>query len=860
MTMANSSTTDDLGEIERARHYHSSSMESASSRGEEVVEDTVFVAVGKEVKESNYTLIWALQNSKGKKICLIHVHEPPQTVPILGGKFPISRVGPEEAKSYLEKARHDMLNVLEEYVGICSQAGVRAEKRYIERNSIKKGIVELVSQLRIGRLVMGAAADNKFSRKMIEPRSEKAIYVRQEAPAFCHIWFVCKSRLIYTREGIKKPIPNIEAEHLPSFRSLSLAEDMSNMELHQDLGSYHKSMSNASLLSSVLDTEETSDGYEHILRNRLVIGLSPESDGASTSSPYSPNSISADGEPSLRFSPLPRSNEKHHPSSPPSVLLERSGNDEVYDQLEQAMTQAEYARREVFEESKRRRKAEKDTIDAIRKAKAAETSYSLELRRRREVEEELAMGKEELQFMRNQRDKVYEDLQNALTQKSSLENELEQSSLQIKELEEKMLSIVDLLQQYKKEQEELQVERVNALREAEELREQLENQPSSSNTRQYFATFSLLELEEATDGFNPSSKIGEGGYGSIYKGSLRHTEVAIKMPHPDTKQGYQEFYQEVDILSKLRHPNIVTLIGSCPETWTLVYEYLPNGSLEDRLACKDNTPPLSWQERLRIAAELCSVLIFLHCSEPCSIIHGDIKPANVLLDSNFRCKLSDFGISRAVSNETGDECTSKFHLTEQPKGTFAYMDPVFLATGELTAKSDIFSYGIILLRLLTGKPAKGIIKEVQYALDKDNLNVVLDPLAGDWPFVQANQLALLALRCCDVNRSNRPDLASEVWRLLESMRVSCGSSSPLRLDDDDDKFVPSYFICPIFQEVMQDPHLAADGFSYEAEALRGWLDAGHDTSPMTNLKLAHTNLVPNRALRSAIQEWQPRRH
>ncbi|KAL9264361.1 U-box domain-containing protein [Drosera capensis] len=838
--MANSSMTDDSGEIERVRHYHSSSMESALSRGEEVVEDTVFVAVGKEVKESKFTLIWALQNSKGKKICLIHVHEPPQTVPILGGKFPISRVGPDEARAYLEKARHDMLNVLEEYVCICSQAGVRAEKRYIERDSIKKGIVELVTQLRIGRLVMGAAADNKFSRKMIEPRSEKAIYVRQEAPAFCHIWFVCKSRLIYTREGIKKPIPNIEAEHLPtSFRSLSLAEDnISNMELHQGQGSYHKSMSNASLLSSVLDTEETSDGYEHILRNRSVVGLSPESEGASTSSSYSPNSIAADGEPSLRGFPLSRSDEKHHASSLPS-LLERSGNDEIYDQLEQAMTEAENARRE---------------------AKAAETSYSFELRRRREVEEELAMGKEELQFMRNQRDKVYEDLQNALTQKSSLENELEQSSLQIKELEEKMLSVVDLLQQYKTEREELQVERDNALREAVELREQLENQPSSSNTRQYFATFSLLELEEATDGFNPSSKIGEGGYGSIYKGPLRHTEVAIKMPHPDTKQGYLEFYQEVDILSKLRHPNIVTLIGACPETWTLVYEYLPNGSLEDRLACKDNTPPLSWQERLRIAAELCSVLIFLHCSEPYSIIHGDIKPANVLLDSNFRCKLSDFGISCAVSNETGDECTSKFHRTEQPKGTFAYVDPVFLATGELTAKSDIFSYGIILLRLLTGKPANGIIKEVQYALAKDNLKAVLDPLAGDWPFVQANQLVLLALRCCDVNISNRPDLASEVWRLLESMRVSCGSSSPLRFDDGDDKFVPSYFICPIFQEVMQDPHLAADGFTYEAEALRGWLDAGHDTSPMTNLKLAHTNLVPNRALRSAIQEWQQRRH
>ncbi|GAB2209357.1 hypothetical protein Droror1_Dr00026568, partial [Drosera rotundifolia] len=198
-----------------------------------------------------------------------------------------------------------------------------------------------------------------------------------------------------------------------------------------------------------------------------------------------PNSIAAYGEPNLQFFPLPRSDEKHHASSPPSVL-ERCGNDEIYDQLEQALTEAENAKRKGFEESKRPK---------------LQKHHSFELRRRREVEEELAMGKEELKFMRNQRDKIYEDLQNALTQKSSLENELEQSSLQIKELEEKMLSVVDLLQQYK-DREELQVERDNALREAVELREQLENQPSISNTRQYFATFSLLELEEATDGFN----------------------------------------------------------------------------------------------------------------------------------------------------------------------------------------------------------------------------------------------------------------------------------------------------------------------------------------------------------------------
>lgn len=252
----------------------------------------------------------------------------------------------------------------------------------------------------------------------------------------------------------------------------------------------------------------------------------------------------------------------------------------------------------------------------------------------------------------------------------------------------------------------------------------------------------------------------------------------------------------MDVLSKLRHPNLVTLIGACPESWALVYEYLSGGSLEDRLTCKDNSPPLPWQARIQIATELCSVLIFLHSSRPSSIIHGDIKPSNILLDDNLACKLADFGICCVIANgETSTEQTTRF-CTTQPKGTFTYMDPELLATGELTPKSDIYSFGIILLRLLTGKPALGITKEVEYALAKGDLNFILDPSAGDWPFVQAEQLARMALRCCDMTGKNRPDLETDIWRVLEPMKASSRSlSMPMASDDQ----APHYFICPIFQ-------------------------------------------------------------
>lgn len=251
-------------------------------------------------------------------------------------------------------------------------------------------------------------------------------------------------------------------------------------------------------------------------------------------------------------------------------------------------------------------------------------------------------------------------------------------------------------------------------------------------------------------------------------------------------------------MSKLRHPNLLTLIGACQEAWILVYEYLPNGSLEDRLNCRDNTPPLSWQTRIKIAAELCSVLIFLHYYSPHGIVHGDLNPGNILLGSNHMSKLGGFGKCRFVSQDESSSNNTIPYCRTDSKGTSAYMDPEFLATGELTAKSDVYSFGIILLRLLTGRTAQGLTKEVQSALDKGNLKDLLDPTAGDWPFVQAQQLTHLAMRCCDVNRKSRPDLSSDVLRMLEPMRISCGGSS-FRLSSEEHCQPPPYFVCPIFQ-------------------------------------------------------------
>ncbi|KAF8087731.1 hypothetical protein N665_0570s0041 [Sinapis alba] len=790
-----------------------------------LIEEKIFVAVGKEVAKSKSTLIWALQNTGGKKICLVHVHQPSQMIPVMGAKFPVSSVKEEEVRVFREKEREKVHMILDEYLRICHQRGVRAEKMFIEMESIENGIVELISELGIRKLVMGAAADKHHSKRMTELKSRKAIFVCREAPALCQIWFTCKGYLIHTREAADdseseyaSPRPSITgSDLLEEAFSTPESEHLHNISRVQSTDSLHRLGSNGS-------------SAEHSERR--------VSNGSLSSDEEEEGELEGSG---VRGSATVMSTvEQRSGHSPPSRFPDDSFNNKI----RQATSDAQSSKREAFAETVRRQKAEKNALDAIKKAKQSEIAYSEELKRRKDTEIAVAKIKERLVTIKKEQEVVMKELQSAMAQKEMLENQIAESDGTMEKLNQKLDIAVKLLQKLKDEREELQTERDRALREATELRSRAETSSTLlQSPQQYFTHFSFSEIEEATNRFDSTLKIGGGGYGSIYVGILRHTQVAIKMLNPNSSQGPVEYQQEVDVLSKMRHPNIITLIGACPEGWSLVYEYLPDGSLEDRLSCKDNSPPLSWQNRVRIATEICAALIFLHSNRAHTVVHGDLKPASILLDANLVSKLSDFG--------------SKSSSTDDVTGTTAaYLDPEASSNdGELTPMSDVYAFGIILLRLLTGRPALGIADEVKHAIDSGTLINLLDPLAGDWPFVQAEQLARLALRCCETVSENRPDLATEVWRVLEPMRASSGGSSSFHLGRNEQRIAPPYFICPIFQEVMQDPHVAADGFTYEAEAIRAWLDSEHDTSPMTNDKLSHTSLIANHSLRSAIQEW-----
>ncbi|WVZ21616.1 hypothetical protein V8G54_008938 [Vigna mungo] len=306
---------------------------------------------------------------------------------------------------------------------------------------------------------------------------------------------------------------------------------------------------------------------------------------------------------------------------------------------------------------------------------------------------------------------------------------------------------------------------MKALKESEEKRKVLE---SLVNVDVRYRKYTIEEIEEATNFFSESLKIGEGGYGPVFKCLLDHTPVAVKVLRPDAQQGRSQFQREVEVLSCIRHPHMVLLLGACPEYGCLVYEYMANGSLEDRLFRQGNTPPLPWQLRFKIAAEIGTGLLFLHQTKPEPLVHRDLKPANILLDRNFVSKISDVGLARLVPPSVADSVT-QYHMTSTA-GTFCYIDPEYQQTGMLGVKSDIYSLGIIFLQILTAKSPMGLTHHVARAIEKGTLSEMLDPSLSDWPQEEALNFAKLGVQCAELRRRDRPDLGKVVLPELNRLR------------------------------------------------------------------------------------------
>ncbi|KAI3790062.1 hypothetical protein L2E82_02875 [Cichorium intybus] len=300
-------------------------------------------------------------------------------------------------------------------------------------------------------------------------------------------------------------------------------------------------------------------------------------------------------------------------------------------------------------------------------------------------------------------------------------------------------------------------------------------------------TFSSSDMEKATDNFNESGVLGEGGFGRVYSGVLEDgTKVAVKVLKRDDQQGGREFLAEVEMLSRLHHRNLVRLIGICTEEKNrcLVYELIPNGSVESHLHGIDKEiSPLDWGARLKIALGAARGLAYLHEDSSPRVIHRDFKSSNILLEHDFTPKVSDFGLARTALDEENR------HISTRVMGTFGYVAPEYAMTGHLLVKSDVYSYGVVLLELLTGrKPVDMSMPSGQENLvawarplltTPEGLSLLIDPsLSPEVPFDSISKVAAIASMCVQPEVSHRPFMG-EVVQALKLVCNECEETQDL---------------------------------------------------------------------------------
>ncbi|ONM36852.1 probable LRR receptor-like serine/threonine-protein kinase At1g06840 isoform X1 [Zea mays] len=286
--------------------------------------------------------------------------------------------------------------------------------------------------------------------------------------------------------------------------------------------------------------------------------------------------------------------------------------------------------------------------------------------------------------------------------------------------------------------------------------------------------FTFDEMAVATRDFDISAQVGQGGYGKVYRGNLADgTTVAIKRAHEDSLQGSKEFCTEIELLSRLHHRNLVSLVGYCDEEdeQMLVYEFMPNGTLRDHLSAKTERP-LSFGQRVHIALGAAKGLLYLHTEANPPIFHRDVKASNILLDSKFVAKVADFGLSR-LAPVPDIEGTLPAHISTVVKGTPGYLDPEYFLTHKLTERSDVYSLGVVFLELLTGmKPiqhGKNIVREVNIAYQSGDVSGIIDSRMSSYPPECVKRFLSLAIRCCRDDTEERPYMA-DIVRELETIR------------------------------------------------------------------------------------------
>ncbi|KAG4145795.1 hypothetical protein ERO13_D05G115900v2 [Gossypium hirsutum] len=723
--------------------WHPKGHSTVSKKGGGGGNGLVAVAIDKD-KGSLHAFRWAVEQllSKSQTVVLIHVNKPSAGV---NGASNGHVSEPGTNKQMKDKLSRELFLTFHCF---CTRKDIRSLDIILEGSDIVKALTEYVSYAAIEKLVLGAPSRSGFMRKF---RADIPTCVLKTSPDFCTVYVVSKGKVSSVRNAVRSvPFASPLLDQIKKPESVSpgysLSKISQNSATSQGKGADGRSMTKPRIST---DSNARSPIYGPRASLQKMFGDLPESDTdisfVSSDRASTDRSSSSFFDSFLDSRRLSNSTEQSLGSMRLGMRWpDRSSPHESLSGYDSGRSSCSSQHPDEVEVEMRRLRQElKQTMDlygnACREALTAK-QQAMELK----------------QTQNQDRKKLEEVRQAEEAATSAVEKEKARCQAAIE---------AALAAQKEAELKGRTVAGGEILRETAEMKRMLEIL-SQGNVK--YRRYTIEEVEEATNNFALSRKIGEGGYGPVFKCNLDHTPVAVKVLRPDAAQGRLQFLQEIEVLSSMRHPNMVLLLGACPEYGILVYEYMGRGSLDDCLFRKGNHhQALSWQHRFRIAAEIGTGLLFLHQRKPEPIVHRDLKPGNILLDQNYVSKISDVGLAKLVPQaaENMTQC-----CVTSAAGTFCYIDPEYQQTGMLGVKSDLYSLGIILLQLITARPPMGLAHYVEQAIERGTFHEMLDPLVPDWPAEETLSLAKLALRCAELRRRDRPDLGKDVLPELCRLR------------------------------------------------------------------------------------------
>ncbi|KAM1020525.1 hypothetical protein ACFX2I_041759 [Malus domestica] len=750
-------------------------------------------------KNSKYIVRWALDKfvPEGNVFFkLIHVRPKITGVPTpMGSRIPISQVREDVVAAYRKEMEWQASEKLVPYKKMCASRKMQVDVVLVESDDVANAIAEEVAKSAICNLVLGAPSRGIFKRKQNGLSSK----ISACTPRFCTVYAVSKGKLSSVRASDAESVESVKYENSDTCSVSSSSSNTSSSQTGTDRGSVS---SNSHFRSPSLPMQR----FQALTNiNQTLLSTKKNSNDTIHSRCQSQD---------LGSFVTDCQSWTSDQASTSDVVTDYSPESQATFNLE-----LEKLRIELRHAKGIYAMAQSETMDASRKI------YNLNKLR---LEEAVR-----------------------LKEINSMEEKAIVSATQEKEKYESAKKEADYMREcVKREVAHRREAEMQAMHDAKE-KEKLEQ--ALVGPVQQYQKFSWDEIVTSTSSFSEDLKIGMGAYGTVYKGNFHHTTAAVKVLHSIENRQTKQFQQELEILSKIRHPHLLLLLGACPDHSCLVYEYMENGSLEDRLLQKNGTPPIPWFERFRIAWEVASTLVFLHSTKPKPIIHRDLKPANILLDHNLVSKIGDVGLATMLNS---DPSMSSIYSDTGPVGTLSYIDPEYQRTGIISPQSDVYAFGMVILQLLSAKPARAITHLVETAVKDKNLTDVLDPKAGHWPMEETRQLAELGLSCAELRRRDRPDLKEQVVPLLERLKevadTAKNSAPPVQC------LPPNHFICPILKDVMDEPCVAADGYTYDRKAIEKWFEENNN-SPMTNLPLPNKDVILNYTLLSAIMEWKTRK-